>query len=91
MLPDAYLAIFSKQFVQDHAARGGDVQRVFETQHGDADVRIGKGREFGANAIDFVAEHNADGETWRPIEEVDCVDGGFDCREFVAARTQGFE
>lgn len=57
---------------------------MFEAEHGEADVGVALGEEFGLDAVDFVAEEEEDGPAGLPIEEVYGGDGGFDGGDFVA-------
>lgn len=53
-------------------------------EHGDSDVVIGEGEEFGAEAVHLVSEGDAEGEGWLPLEEIDGVRTGLYCGEGVS-------
>src|SRR4029450_13548982 len=69
-------AVLSQELVEDNTARSGDIQRLLEAQHRDAYPIRGAFEECGGEAIDFVAEDQADGESWGPGEQIFRVGGG---------------
>ena len=75
--------VFPQQFVKNHAARGRDVQRMFEAQHGNPHVGIGQRRDLRSDAFGFVAKHHAHREPRPPIEQIHRVHAGFDHGDFA--------
>ena len=63
--------VFAEQFVHYYGAGARYIQRMFEAEHRDADVRIAISEKIRSQAIHFVAEQNADGKARLPIEDID--------------------
>ena len=82
--------VFPQQLINNHAARGGDIERMFAAEHGNAHVGIAQSQQRIGQAIHFMPEQNADREARLPIVQVGGVNAGFDGGDFVAllAETQ---
>src|SRR5271155_1899809 len=61
---------------------------MFQAQHRNADVRVGQRGQFRAEAVNLVAEQDADGESWSPVENVYALRRRFYGGYLLALRAQ---
>src|SRR5689334_18812187 len=80
------LTIFTQQFVDDHAACRRHVERMLQAEHGNANLYVAARRYLGTDAFDFVAEHDTDGESRFPVEQIDGMHAGFNRGDLRSAR-----
>lgn len=90
-LPAQHSAVLAQQLVQHNAAGGGDVERVLDAEHGDSHVDVAGFSDCGLDAVDLVAEDDADGEARLPVEEINRAGTGFDGGEFEASGAEVVE
>ena len=94
MVSALQIAVLSQQLVEHDAPRSRDVQRVLETEHRNADVRVAQFRHLHRNAFFFIAEDQAHGEARHPVEQIHGSNARLDHRQFAAPPllgARGFE
>src|SRR5690242_14971888 len=76
-------AIFPEEFVDHHSTCSGDIEGVLFSEHWNPHVRVAAGRQVRRKSVHLVAEKNADRKPRPPVEQIDGMDGGFDCRNLI--------
>src|SRR5215831_10514823 len=61
---------------------------MLQAEHGNADVRVADLQNGRIQAIDFMAERNANGKARLPIEDIERAFAGLDSGNFEAASPQ---
>src|SRR5208337_114848 len=86
--PGLELPVLSQQLIDDHAAGGGDIERMLAAEHRNADVGVAARQQRLVQALGFVAEQHADREARLPIVEIGGMNAGFDGCDFRALLAQ---
>src|SRR5260370_28777367 len=80
--------VLAQKFIEHHAARGGYVERMLAPQHRDSHVCVAQFEQSRTESLHFVSEQNAHWKSGLPIEQIDGMDTGFHCSDFVVAGAQ---
>src|SRR5438477_5177980 len=69
-------AVLTQKFINHHATRRGDVERVLVPQHRNSHVCVAEFEQSRIESIDFMSEQNAHRKNGLPVEQIDGMDAG---------------